>query len=757
MAPLPKIAVSTSNPVLETRRHLINAGYRIIPCKGKIPHGFEGWGKCNATYENAIDWETSKPENRNTGILTGEVVAIDVDILRPELAAAVTAMVRELPGGEHAPVRVGKAPKALFLFRTDEPREKMVSSWFKIDGEKQRIEIMGSGQQVIVDGIHPETAQPYLWTPGATLQKAASDLPLIDWPSLERFMADIETLLAPHGERTPAPAPRVAANDNTGDNYFRRVNQAALDDLAAWVPALELPKTSRSGPGYRAVCRWRDVRNANLSFHQNGIVDFGSGENHTAIDVVVKSGKADGTASAGEWLCDRLGKDKTVFGWIEKGAPMMPPAGLERLLAKARPPAPISSNPFSPASAGGLMGDIAEWILATSRRKSPELAIMAALAFMSTFYGRRVVGPTGSGVNLYLAGIAGPGFGKEAPLQRLVKALQDADLAFLVGAGEVSSSSAIEKILRRKPVVVMPWDEIGDVLEAINAKGPGNWAGTIRKAMLELYSKSTGVWFGKETTDEERMGQPIHCPSLTVVGTSTPTRFYGGLSEKNLSDGFAARLIFIAPPARPVRANPADNGLKLPAPLKRTILAAAQQFQWPSSDAAGKWRMSDSEPVLLDVPWEDSAAERAWLDIEDWQEAEIDRDETRDGIVGRLAENAIRLATLRALSRSAVSPSVSVDDVTWSRAVMMASVQAVDIGIDRYMVSSRFEELCNAMTSALRGATGNTMYRAELLRRRGVRGAEERMFNEATKRLQETGDIEKTDGRKFVLAAAGRR
>ena len=245
----------------------------------------------------------------------------------------------------------------------------------------------------------------------------------------------------------------------------------------------------------------------------------------------------------------------------------------------------------------------------TSRRKSPELAIMAALAFMSTFYGRRVVGPTGSGVNLYLAGIAGPGFGKEAPLQRLVKALQESDLAFLVGAGEVSSASAIEKILRRKPAVVMPWDEIGDVLEAINAKGPGNWAGTIRKAMLELYSKSTGVWFGKETTDEERMGQPIHCPSLTVVGTSTPTRFYGGLSEKNLSDGFAARIIFIAPPERPTRANPADNGLKLPPALKDKIKKAADQFPWPSLDAAGKWRMPDAEPVLLDVPWADEKAE----------------------------------------------------------------------------------------------------------------------------------------------------
>lgn len=754
MVPLPKS--TAPNAVLMTRQNLLSYGYKIIPVRGKIPHDFTGWQNCRATYDNIAEWETSHPENRNTGILTGDVVAIDVDIVRADLAEAVTAMVRELPGGTFAPMRVGKAPKALFLFKTSEPREKMVSSWFKIDGIDQRIEVMGVGQQVVADGIHPETQEPYLWTPGPKLIKSAVELPIIDWPSLEKFMQDVETLLSPHGEKKPAPVRRKPANDNNADNFFRRVNQAALDDLAAWVPALELPKTTRSGEGYRAVCAWRSVKNANLSFHPDGITDWGSGETHTAIDVVVNAGKADGVTTGAEWLCGRLGKNREDLGWIEKDAALLPPAGLDKMLARSKAKDQPVADPFTAEAAGGLMGKIAEWILATSRRRSPELAIMSAIGFMSAFYGRRVVGPTGSGVNLYLAGIAGPGFGKEAPLQRLVKALQDSDLAFLVGAGEVSSASAIEKILRRKPSVVMPWDEIGDVLETINAKGPGNWAGTIRKAMLELYGKSTGVWYGKETTDEERAGQPIHCPSFTVVGTSTPTRFYGGLSQKNLTDGFAARIIFIAPPKRSVRANPSDNGLKLPTGLKEAIKDAASQFVWPASDSAGRWRVHDVEPHLYEVPWFNDDALNAWLEIEDWQDAEIDKDESRDGIVGRCAENAVRLATLRALSRCPAGPLVTVQDIAWAKSIVMASIVAVDAGIDRYMVSSRFEELCNAILAALRTASDGSMYRAELLKRRGVRGAEERMFADATKRLQETGDIEKTDGKKFVLTPMGR-
>ncbi len=754
MSALPK--PNNESTVAARRQQLLADGYRIVPCKGKFPEGFKGWQNLRASASHVENWESSFPEHRNTGALCGELVAIDIDILRPDLAEAIANMVRELPGGAAAPCRVGQAPKSMFMFRTTEPREKSVTDWFRIDGQDQRIEIMGAGQQVIVDGIHPNTGKPYTWD--RELQPFDS-LPTIDWSSLERMLGDAAALLAEHAEqRKPAPRPRRSANDNVGDNFFRRVNQAALDNLDAWVPALELPKTHRQADGFRAVCAWRGVRNANLSFHHNGITDWGSGETHTAIDVVEKAGHADGPASAASWLCERLGKTREELGWIDKGAPMLPtPDAIAKLVAK-KSITTAAVNPFTPEALGGLMGSIAEWVLNTSRRKSPELATMAAIAFMSAFYGRRVVGPTGCGVNLYLAGIAGPGFGKEAPLQRLVKALQDSGMAYLVGAGEVSSSSAIEKIMRRKPVVVKPWDEIGDVLEAINATGPGNWASTIRKAMLELYSKSTGVWFGKETTDEERMGEPIHCPSLTIVGTSTPTRFYGGLSEKNLSDGFVARMIFIAPAKRPARAQPKDNGLKLPKELRRAIEKAQADFKWPKrvGDAENQWRVAAVEPAMIEVPWADAAAEKAWIAIEDWQEAEIDKDESRDGMLGRAAENAIRLATLRALSRDAAKPMVNVEDVEWARAVVLSSIDAVDAGVDKFMTSSKFEDLCRSILGALR-SSGGKLYRAELLKRRGVRGADNRLFEEALKRLQETGDIEKTDGRTLTLTETGQR
>jgi hypothetical protein len=752
MSPLPQKI--ERDEVTETRLRLLAHGYWPLPCRGKFPASFSGWQDCRASVDNVVAWRTTHPENTNTGILTGGVVAVDIDIVSDRVAEEVLDRFMEIPGAMSAPRRTGRAPKVMFFFRTAEPREKRATDFYTIGGVDQRIEVMGEGQQVVVAGIHPDTGQPYSWD--RELPPVA-ELPEMDWDAFESFLSAASAIMAAQAEaHKPQPKAKRRANNDNGENYFRRVNLAALDNLAEWVPALDLPKTRRRGAGFRAVCEWRGVRNANLSFHPEGITDWGSGETHTAIDVVVKSGRADGVASAAEWMCQQLGRSKEDFGWVDKGAAIAPPAdAIAALVAKKIKPVDMS-DPFDPAAVGGLMGELAEWILATARRKSPEFAIMAAIAFMSAMYGRRVIGPTGSGVNLYLAGIAGPGFGKEAPLQCLVRALHDTDMAFLVGAGEVSSSSAIEKILRRKPAVVMPWDEIGDVLEAINARGPGNWAATIRKAMLELYSKSVGVWFGKETTDEDRLGAPIHCPSLTVIGTSTPTRFYGGLSEKNLGDGLVARMIFIAPTKRPERSRHTSSELKLPEPIIRRVKAAEKAFPWPGMDSAGKWRMPDAEPHLVEIPWGDSAAEEAWLAIEDWQESEIEHDESRDGIIGRTAENAIRLATLRALSREPVKPTVTVEDVAWARAVMMASIRAVDTGIEKFMTSSKFDELCQAILAALRSAKGGEMYRALLLKRRGVRGAENRLFEDAIKRLQETGDIEKTDGKTLVLTPAGR-
>ncbi|MET4210618.1 hypothetical protein [Bradyrhizobium sp. LA2.1] len=264
---------------------------------------------------------------------------------------------------------------------------------------------------------------------------------------------------------------------HSGDSFWQQVNTAAIASPDRWVKTLFPRAQYQPGTGAWRVSSEELGRKLeeDISIHPDGIQDFGREHGINPIELVREYGGAPTTKDAAFWLCERMDIAPADLGWerrqavaIITGRTALPkPANDDIRSSTSRR---SDGDPFTPEACGGLMAGISRWILDTSRRKSPEFAVMSAIAFMSVFYGRRVISPTGCGVNLYLAGIAGPGFGKEAPLQRLVRLLQDADMAFLVGAGEVSSASAIEKILRRKPVVVMPWDEVGDVLESINAR-----------------------------------------------------------------------------------------------------------------------------------------------------------------------------------------------------------------------------------------------------------------------------------------------
>jgi hypothetical protein len=62
-----------------------------------------------------------------------------------------------------APIRTGRAPKQLLMYRTDEPFSRM-RLWIKrAGGEQHLVEVLGSGQQYLVAGTHPVTLRAYAW------------------------------------------------------------------------------------------------------------------------------------------------------------------------------------------------------------------------------------------------------------------------------------------------------------------------------------------------------------------------------------------------------------------------------------------------------------------------------------------------------------------------------------------------------------------------------------------------------------------
>jgi hypothetical protein len=121
------------------------------------------------------------------GLRTGTLVAVDIDLLGPDLAYRVMALAQDRLG--HAPMRVGRWPKRVLLYRTLEPLQKM---------KVGQLEVLAAGQQVVAFGTHPDTGKCYQWPLGETpLDVPFASLPPVDRPALEAFLAEAEAFLPP--------------------------------------------------------------------------------------------------------------------------------------------------------------------------------------------------------------------------------------------------------------------------------------------------------------------------------------------------------------------------------------------------------------------------------------------------------------------------------------------------------------------------------------------------------------------------------
>jgi hypothetical protein len=180
------------------RRRLLAAGYSPLPVNGKAPPA-PGWQDIVATNDIISGWEDKYLDATNTGILTGNTPAIDIDVLDSDVADEVQQIAERLIGT--SAVRTGQAPKRAMLFRTDEPFDKVSTPVFiSPDGRAHKVEILGCGQQIVVDGIQPDTHSSYTWLggePGPQLKRDA--LPKIRVEQAKEFILAAAQCMNAHG------------------------------------------------------------------------------------------------------------------------------------------------------------------------------------------------------------------------------------------------------------------------------------------------------------------------------------------------------------------------------------------------------------------------------------------------------------------------------------------------------------------------------------------------------------------------------
>lgn len=181
---------STGGYLAQHGARLIDQGYTVVPIQvGKKAPGFDGWQKARSTKPQLEEWLAHGHRWSGVGILTRHTPAIDIDVRDEDVALKMEALVAEIVG--RGLLRIGRAPKRLMLFRTDEPFRKMRSTKYRDEwGDEHQIEILGDGQQFVAFHKHPDTGKPYTWPTGdSPLTVRATDLPAV---SLEQCQAIID-------------------------------------------------------------------------------------------------------------------------------------------------------------------------------------------------------------------------------------------------------------------------------------------------------------------------------------------------------------------------------------------------------------------------------------------------------------------------------------------------------------------------------------------------------------------------------------
>lgn len=179
---------------------------------------------------NPALWDTW---GASVGLRTKHFPAVDIDVLDRDLALQIARLALDILGD--APVRVGRAPKCALVYRAPAPFRRMRLR-FRKDGVSHLVEILGDGQQFVVEGVHAGTGKPYQWDRDFT----AADLNTITAEQAGAYLDAADALLRSLGwetkrEGSSGGAP-VAQDDLKGDPAAIREAVAALPNTSDLFP-----------------------------------------------------------------------------------------------------------------------------------------------------------------------------------------------------------------------------------------------------------------------------------------------------------------------------------------------------------------------------------------------------------------------------------------------------------------------------------------------------------------------------------------
>ena len=336
-----------------------------------------------------------------------------------------------------------------------------------------------------------------------------------------------------------------------------------------------------------------------------------------------------------------------------------------------------------------------------------ELALGAAISCFATAAGRRYQSPTGIMTNVYCVALMASGAGKDFPLRAAAHVLTHAGAIDSVG-GRIVSAMGVRSALEKQPVLFVPIDEMGKLLSAIN-----NPRGVLKDAvsmLLELYSESQSFTKGgMYANTKERETTLIYNPCLSFFGVATPGTFWESLTSQSVADGFLPRMILLIDNEQEPEPRMDLARCIWPDALIEQVKRVIEGVPRDVHNAFPMGNGANAQPKPYAIPYVDEAAKLAWFDMKlRERDLRLASDAVKHPFYNRLAENATKLAIIRAVDRNPEAPVLTADDFAWGRLLSQRSIDAFEREIGENLADSDYHARLKRVQDAIRkaGAAG---------------------------------------------------
>lgn len=236
--------------------------------------------------------------------------------------------------------------------------------------------------------------------------------------------------------------------------------------------------------------------------------------------------------------------------------------------------------PFVYEKPPGLVGEIADFVLAAAPRPVPEMALVAALSLMAGVCGR-AYNISGMGLNIYLLLLAPTGTGKEQIASGIDRVMAEVAKAVpacaeFIGPAEIASAEALLKYMNstsRSFVSMM--GEFAQRLKQMSSINAAPHLVGLKRTLLDLFNKSGDGKVLHPIIYSDRLKNTgiVESPAFSLMGESAPERFYECLNEGMIAEGLLPRFSIIEYNGKRTPLNEAHSEAKLPTRVLEQLTA----------------------------------------------------------------------------------------------------------------------------------------------------------------------------------------